>query len=307
MRLLLSPTVLLLVVTLSWAGNVIVGRAFHPEIPPLTLTFGRWGVAALAMLPFTIAGMWAHRALIARHWRLLTVLAATGVASFHACLYIAVTTTTAINAGILYSLMPLAIPASSYLMYRERLSGRQALGIAVSFVGMTIIVTRADLEALLSLSLTPGDLWMLGVVASWAVYSPLLKRLPAGLPPMTMLMTITLIGLVLLAPLYAWEIAAMGGIDANVENVMALLFIGVIGSVLAYFCWNKAVALVGANRAIVFIYLIPVFTVLMAMGLLGEAFRTYHAAGAAVIVLGIYLVMSARTPAGVARPAPPQP
>lgn len=307
MRFLLSPTVLLLVVTLSWAANVIVGRAFHPEIPPLTLTFWRWGVAGLTMLPFTVASLWAHRALITRHWRLLTVLAATGVASFHACLYIAVTTTTAINAGILYALMPLAIPASSYLMYREKLSGRQAFGIAVSFVGMAIIVTRADWAALLALRLTPGDLWMLGVVASWAVYSPLLRRLPSGLPPMTMLMVITLIGLAMLAPFYAWEIVTVGGMAVTVESISALLFIGVIGSALAYFCWNKSVAMIGANRAVVFIYLIPVFTVLMAMGLLGEAFRPFHAAGTVFIVAGIYLVMSARGRAGVTSPASPKP
>ena len=257
MRFLLSPYVLLLITTSSWAANVIVGRAFHQDIPPLTLTFWRWGVAGAVMLPFVAYRIWQHRALIRRHWRLLFVLAATGVALFHACLYIAVNTTTAINAGLLYSLMPIAIPVSSYLMYRERVTRTQAFGVAVSMIGMMIIVTRADVGVLLGLRFTHGDLWMLGVVASWAVYSPLLKRLPLALPPMVMLTVITWLGLLILLPFYAWEAAAVGGFRLDAPNVAALLFVGVVGSVVAYLCWNRAVALIGANRAIVFIYLIP--------------------------------------------------
>ena len=289
MRFLLSPYVLLLITTSSWAANVIVGRAFHQDIPPLTLTFWRWGVAGAVMFPFVAYRIWQHRALIRRHWRLLFVLAATGVALFHACLYIAVNTTTAINAGLLYSLMPIAIPVSSYLMYRERVTRTQAFGVAVSMIGMMIIVTRADVGVLLGLRFTHGDLWMLGVVASWAVYSPLLKRLPLALPPMVMLTVITWLGLLILLPFYAWEAAAVGGFRLDAPNVAALLFVGVVGSVVAYLCWNRAVALIGANRAIVFIYLIPVFTVLMAVVLLGEEIRLFHVVGTVFICTGILL------------------
>jgi drug/metabolite transporter (DMT)-like permease len=292
-RYLLSPYVLLLVTTSSWAGNVIVGRAFHQDIPPLALTFWRWGVAGAVMLPFVAYQVWEHRALIRRHWRLLFVLAATGVASFHACLYVAVKTTTAINAGLLYSLMPIAIPVSSYLMYRERVSGAQAFGVAVSLIGMIIIVARAELDVLMGLNFTKGDLWMLGVVASWAVYSPLLKRLPPALPPTVMLTVITWFGLLILAPFYAWEVAVVGGFRLDAPNVAALLFVGMVGSALAYLCWNRAVALIGANRAIVFIYLIPVFTVIMAVVLLGETIRPFHVVGTLFICTGILLVMRA--------------
>ena len=298
MQFFLSPYVLLLITTLSWAGNVIVGRAFHQDIPPLTLTFWRWSVAGAVMLPFVARQIWEHRALIGRHWRLLAVLAATGIALFHAFLYIAVNTTTAINAGLLYSLMPIAIPVSSYLMYRERVTRGQAFGVAVSLIGMMIIVTRADLDVLLGFRFTSGDLWMLGVVASWAVYSPLLKRLPPALPPMVMLTVITGFGLLILLPFYAWEAATFGGFRLDVSNVAALLFVGVVGSVVAYLCWNRAVAVIGANRAIAFIYLIPVFTVLMAVVLLGEAIRPFHVVGTAFIGTGIYLVVRAGGGAG---------
>ena len=167
MRFVLSPYVLLLVTTVSWAGNVVIARAIHYDIPPMSLTFWRWGVAAAAMLPFVAPRMWEHRAILRRHWRPLLVLAATGVAGFQACLYVAVNTTTAINAGLFFALMPIAIPASSYLMYGERVTRRQGAGLVLSFIGMLVIVTRADLSALVELRFTPGDLWMLGVVASW--------------------------------------------------------------------------------------------------------------------------------------------
>jgi len=298
MRFWFSPYVLLLITTSSWAGNVIVGRAFHQDIPPLTLTFWRWGIAGTVMLPFVAHQIWQHRALIRQHWRLLFILAATGVALFHACLYIAVNTTTAINAGLLYSLMPIAIPVSSYLMYRERVTGAQVFGISVAMIGMTIIVMRAELDVLLGLQFTEGDLWMLGVVASWAVYSPLLKRLPAALPPMVMLTVIAWLGLLLLLPFYAWEASTVGGFRLDIPNMAALLFVGVVGSVVAYLCWNRAVSLIGANRAIVFIYLIPVFTVFMAIVLLGEEIRIFHVVGTIFICAGILLVMRAGSSAG---------
>ncbi len=291
MRFVFSPYVMLLVTVASWAGNVVVARAIHQDIPPMSLTFWRWGVAAAAMLPFAAARMWEHRATIWRHWRPLLVLGATGVAAFQACLYVAVNTTTAINAGLFFALMPIAIPLSSYLMYRERVTRRQGAGLALSFIGMLIIITRAEPSALMALRFTPGDMWMLGVVASWAVYSPLLKRLPEGLPTMTMLTVIILFGMLVLLPFYAWELGTVGGFALNTPNLSALAFMGLIASVLAYSWWNRAVSLIGANRAGTFLYLVPVFTVLMGVFLLGEAIRPFHVTGAAFIVGGIILVM----------------
>lgn len=291
MRFLLSPYVLLVVTVASWAANVVVGRAIHQDIPPMSLTFWRWGVAAAVMVPFVAPSIWQHRAILGRHWKPLLVLAATGIAGFQACLYIAVNTTTAINAGLFFALMPIAIPLSSYLMYGERVTRRQGAGLALSFIGMVIIVSRAELSALVELRFTPGDVWMLGVVASWAVYSPLLKRLPPELPPMTMLTVIILLGMLVLLPFYGWELATVGGFALDVPNLSALAFIGLIASVLAYSWWNRAVSLIGANRAGAFLYLVPVLTVLMGVFLLGEAIRPFHAAGAAFIVGGIFLVM----------------
>ncbi|MDP6573427.1 MAG: DMT family transporter [Rhodospirillales bacterium] len=302
---MLSPYFLLLVTTASWAGNVVVARAFHQDIPPMSMTFWRWGVAAAAMLPFVAPRIWEHRATIRRHWRPLLVLAATGVAGFQACLYVAVNTTTAINAGLFFALMPIAIPVSSYLMYRERVTKRQGAGLALSFIGMVIIITRAEPSALVALRFTPGDIWMLGVVASWAVYSPLLKRLPESLPPMTMLTVITLLGMLVLLPFYAWELGTVGGFALDTPNLLAFAFMGLIASVLAYSWWNRAVSLIGANRAGAFLYLVPVLTVLMGVFLLGETIRPFHVAGAVFILGGICLAM--RAPSGGRAPANPGP
>ena len=297
MRRLASPYLLLVVVALCWSGNHVLGRAVHDEIPPLALAFWRWFIAAAVMLPFFARQAWEYRAVVRHHWRLLVLLAALGMSVNHGLLYLALNSTTAINVGLINTTAPIFIPMISFLAYREVLSWRQVFGIAVSLAGVVIIITRADLTVLLGLQFTPGDLYMLGSMVVWAIYSVLLRRLPPALPPMVFLLVLSIIGAILLLPFYGWELAARGGFAVNALSLFTLAYIGVIASALAFIFWNEAVARVGATKAGLFHYLIPVFTVGLAVLLLGEVVHAYHAAGAVLAVIGIYLTTSARRPA----------
>lgn len=296
MRLPVNAYVLLAITSLCWSGNHVLARAMHNDMPPMALAFWRWSLASLILLPFVAAEAWRHRMAIRRHWRILLLLAVLGVSLNHAFLYTALSLTTAVNVGLINAATPIVIPIVSYLIDREGVTGRQVFGIAVSLVGVLIILSRADLGLLLGLSFTPGDLFTLGSVVVWAFYSVLLKRLPAGLPLLVFLLVLSVSGTVLLVPLYAWELATVGGFSLSVPNILTLAYISALASVVAFIFWNEGVARVGANKAGLFQYLIPVSTVVLAVLLLGEELHLYHLMGGLLTIAGLYLTSSVRRP-----------
>lgn len=300
MRIPVNAYVLLAVTSLCWSGNHVLGRAMHNDIPPMALAFWRWSLASLILLPFVAAAAWRHRAAIRRHWRMLSLLAVLGVSLNHAFLYTALSLTTAVNVGIINAATPIIIAIVSYLIDREAMTARQMAGIVVSLGGVLVILARADLGVLMGLSFAPGDLIMLGSGLSWALYSVLLKRLPAGLPPLVFLLVLSVFGTAQLLPLYGWELATVGGFRITGPNLLTLAYVSALASVVAFIFWNEGVAAVGANKAGLFQYLIPVSTVTLAIALLGEELRLYHLVGGLLTVAGLYITSAARRPSATA-------
>ena len=292
MRFPIPPYVLLTLCVLFWAGHLVVVRAFHQDIPPLALNFWRWVAVAAMMLPFVGRDLWAQRALIRRHFRIIFGLSVLGVVIFPSGAYIALNTTTAINAGLLHATTPVFISMLAFLLFRERITPRQACGITVSSIGVVTVLVKADAAALAALAFTPGDIWMLLAVAAWSLYSVLLRKFPAEISPMLLLGAMTVIAVPLLLPLYAWEWSRHGGFDVNVANIAAILAVALFASIGAYTFWNQAVAEVGANKAGLFLHLMPLFIAAMAVTFLGEVIRPFHVAGAALIFSGIYLTVT---------------
>lgn len=296
----MPPALLLTLSALFWGGNFVVGRWAHTDIPPLNLTFWRWFASGVILLPFVAQGIWMHRALIRRHIVLLLVLAITGMVMFHSFTYIALNTTTAINAAVVLASMPMVIPVVSVIMGDERLSPRQAMGIAISVLGVVVIVSRGQMDVLLSLSFTPGDVWVLASVLAWSLYSVLLRRLPKGeghsLPPMVVLGTTNWIAIIVLLPFYVWEYSTVGGFVLSLSSVLVLAYVALFASIAAFVCWNAAVPQVGANKAGLFIHLIPLFASIFSIVFLGESLKGYHFIGIAPILVGIYLTTTAKSP-----------
>lgn len=285
----ISPYLLLAAAALFWGGNFVVGRAMSADIPPLALNFWRWFGALIILFPFTCGGLWRRRRIVMENWRILLALGVTGVGAFHSFVYIALISTTAVNGALFLATIPALIPAISFVLDREVLHWRQLLGIAASLLGVVTIISRADLGALMALSFNEGDLLMLIAAPFWALYSVLLKRRPAALPPMTLLITIMCIGVVLLAPVYLWELNTIGGFAITVESVGSIAYLAVFASVIAYIFWNRGVSQVGASRAGPFMHLVPVFAAAMAVIFLGEALHLYHLIGVALIACGLML------------------
>ena len=179
-RALPSPWLILLVPPLCWAGNLVIGRAVHADIPPVALTFWRWAVAAIVLLPLAGFDLWEHRRAILRHWRLLSLLGASGVVAFQFFVYQGLQTTTAINGVLIIATIPVAIPMMAFALDGDRVTRPQAIGIALSLLGVAIILLNGDPRRLFGLHLTEGDLWVFAAVPAWALYSVLLRRTTCG-------------------------------------------------------------------------------------------------------------------------------
>jgi len=296
-RALTSPYLLMVLAMLCWAGNWLLARALRADITPIGLNFWRWSTALVLLAPFALPRLRAARPVLRRHWRLLVLLGLLGVALFQQIVYLALQYTTAINAAIFNSTSPMVIIGISWLLFRDRISARQALGIGLSLVGVLAIVTRGQAAVLLQLHFNPGDLWALASVPIWALYTVLLKRRPAELDGLVFLATIAAVGVVAMSPIYAWDVLRGGHMAFTPATLGVILYTAVFASVLAFVFWNHAVPAVGPNKAGLFLHLHPAFTTVLAMLFLGETLHAYHAVGIVLIVLGIYLTTAATAPA----------
>lgn len=285
----LVPYLLLVLTTLFWSGNFVLGRAVSGHIPPIALSFWRWAAAFLILLPFTLRGLRRQWPLLLKHWKILTFLGILGVTNYNTFAYIGLQYTTATNAVLMSSTTPVFIVALSFLLLGHTVYLRQTLGIAASLLGVLVILTRGNLETLLNLEINPGDAWVMAAVLSWAVYSVCLRWRPADLQPLTLLTAIMGTGLVALIPVYGWDLARGNLLELDLITLASIAYVALFPSVLAYIFWNRAVAELGANKSGQFMHLMPAFGAILSWLLLGEGLYFFHLIGIGLIALGIYL------------------
>jgi drug/metabolite transporter (DMT)-like permease len=283
---------LLCVSALAWAGNFIVGRYIHDQVTPITLIYGRWGLALLILLPFTLRSVLRQLPLVRAHLKHFALLGLTGMTLFHSFVYAALESTGAINAALILSLTPVIIVLFSWILDRERIAPVQAFGIGLSLVGAGVLITRGDLSVVRALAFNRGDLWMLIAIPNWALYSVLLRRRPATVEPMVLLSVTIAAGLAFLTPALIFELARGPDFHFSKETVSSMVYVALFASVIAYICWNRGVSVVGANRAGLFMHLVPGFSALLAIALLGESLHAHHGLGIGLIIAGIYLTTS---------------
>ena len=287
---------LLALSSLFWAGNWVIGRALREAMEPIALNFWRWLIAALVLAPFALPGLAAQRRAIRRSIGLVALLALTGVALFHSLVYLGLRTTTTVNAVLLNSSAPLFMLLCSWSIERERAHRLQVAGMLVSLAGILVILSRGDLRSLMQLEVRVGDVWILLAMPVWGIYSVLLKRRPPELGGVCFLFLISAAGVLLLAPAFALEALRAPPRWPSPGESAGVLYVGLFASVGAYICWNRGVAIVGANAAGFTLHLLPVFGTVLAMVFLGESFQAFHAAGIATILLGVAVATRASPP-----------
>jgi drug/metabolite transporter (DMT)-like permease len=279
---------------LFWAGNFVLARALHADIPPIALSFWRWAIALLVLLPFAYSDLWRQRALLRRHWPVLTLFALLGITNYNTFAYLGLQHTTATNGVLLSSVTPVVILGLSVVLFRAPLRVTQVTGILLSLAGVIVIAIEGRLEMLGELEINRGDLWILAASLDWALYSVFLRWRPAELEAKPFLAAMIAIGLIPLSGLYAWELASGYLFEPDATNLAAIGYVAVFPSVLAYVLWNRAVVEMGPNRTGQYMHLMPIFGAVLAVLLLGERLHVYHLFGALMIAAGIALAAGMR-------------
>jgi drug/metabolite transporter (DMT)-like permease len=282
---------LLILTTLFWGGNFVVGRAVHADIPPIALAWWRWLVALIIILPFVIRPLWQARSVLLDNWKLLALMSLLGVTGFNTLVYLGLQSLPASNAILLLSACPIFILGFSWVLYKERVNSLQIAGMLVSLIGIWVLVSKGSpLDLLTQLGAGSGNLWILSAVICWALYSALLRRRPPGLPGMAFFGLTVVLGWLFLTPFYLHEHWVLERTLAfNKTSFLSIGYVALFASIAAFLFWNKGVEILTPNRAGYFIHLIPVWGILLASVFLSERLQAFHWAGIAFIFTGIWL------------------
>ncbi len=280
---------------LCMGGNITVGRAISPEVPPVALTFWRCLLAALIAMPFVYRKLYDQLDLLLANWRLILAFGAFWAVTGHALTYAGLLTTTAINASVIAATQPALTILVAWLLLHDAINRLQGAGLVIALLGVSAIAVKGDLQILRELRFVTGDLLIALSMLSFAVYNVLVKKAPRELDPFVIMTVIMLSSCALLLPLYgaeimfddrefAWQPAAL----------WAVLYTAVFASIAAVMLMNLGIQHVGPGMASMFINLVPVFSTLLAVTFLNETFQLYHALGIIMVVIGVYMTTKLR-------------
>ena len=276
--------------TLFWAGNFNIGKvAFLENISPFTLAFLRWTLVWIILLPFTYKEILNLKNIIIKNFKFIFLLGLSSVFLYSALTYKALNYTQVINASLFNTAVPATIILVCFLLKIEKTNIFQLSGLLISTLGILAIVTKLDLNILLSLNFNKGDLLMIVAIISWGVYSALLKKRNFEISLLALVQITCTFGLIMLAPAFLVELNQGQSVDINLHLLYILLYVAIFPSIGSYYCWSGAVSIIGANRAGIFLSLIPLFSTLFAIILFDEKFLFFHLIGTILIILGLFL------------------
>jgi drug/metabolite transporter (DMT)-like permease len=292
-----QPYLLLTITALCWAGNAIVGRLAAGHIPPVTLSFLRWALAFLTILPLAWKHLRRDWGAIRSHLGTMIVLSLTGIGAFNTLQYWALEHTQALNTLLLQSAGPLFVAVWSLILLGVRLTLAQAGGIALSLTGVLVILLHGDLTALAGIAFNEGDIIFTVALAIFGLYSVLSLKRPQ-IHGLSFVAFTFGCGAACLIPLWIWELCSRPVMRLDAANLLTLFYVAVFPSTLAYLCFNRGVQLIGANRAAPFFHVVPVFGAAMAIVFLGERPQAFHIIGFALVLTGVFV--ASRKPAKAA-------
>ena len=278
----------LVLVMILWAGNSIVARAVRDDVAPFTLAFVRWAGASVALAPFAIGRVREDWPVILRHWKPIALLGLLGVGAFNGLLYSGLQYTTATNALLWQSAVPALVVLLDRFMFGTRVGLGHSLGVLASVMGVATIVFQGDLAAAARLEFGIGDIFLLGSVVVWALYTVLLRLRPA-ISPISFIAVTFFIGVLSMAPFALWEVLSGRGPEWSPGLGGAFLYVALLPSLLSYFIYNSAADTLGPARAGQAITMMPLFGAFLSAMLLGESLHGYHYAGMGFIVAGIVI------------------
>jgi len=281
---------MLVLCSFFWSGNFIVGKfATLYEVPPLSLNFLRWLIVWIILVPFTFMDILKNIKIIKKNFYPILLMSITSISVFNSVVYYSLNFTQVLNGALMISIIPVLIVFISYIFKTEKINFFQIFGLILSVTGVVIIITRLDFTKLINLDLNKGDFWLLVAMLSWAIYSTMLKTHKIGLKYLSFMTVIISIGLFFLFPQFLFELNNHQVIKFNIPVILITCYVVFFAGLGSYILWNKAVVIVGPNKAGIFLHLMPVFSAFMAIFLLNERLMNFHIIGAGIIIIGIYL------------------
>ena len=281
---------LLIFTTIFWSGNFIVGKAASLyQIPPFSLNFYRWFFAGLILLPFTFKELINKKNYIFQNIGFFIILGISSITIFNSIVYYSLYYTQVISGVLMISTIPVWIIFIASILNIEKTNAFQIIGVGLSLIGVIFIITKADLNLIKNLDFNKGDLSMIVAMFAWAVYSALLKKKKYEISQLALLQVVIILGLIFLIPIYFIEMNLGHLIVLELPFYLTLSYVVIFPGLLAFFFWIKGISIIGANRAGVFLHLMPIFGAIMAMIIFDEKFMYYHLLGAIFILTGITL------------------
>ncbi len=281
---------ILILTTIFWSGNFIVGKAASIfQIPPFSLNFYRWFFAGLILLPFTYKEIIRKKKYIFNNLGFFIILGVTSITIFNSIVYYSLYYTQVISGILMISTIPVWIIFISSILKIEKTNIFQIIGVVLSLTGVVFIVTKADINLVKNLDFNKGDLSMVVAMFAWAIYSALLKSKKYEISQFSLLEVVIICGLTFLVPIYFIEMNFGNSIVLNKPFFLILTYVVIFPGLAAFFFWIKGISIIGANRAGIFLHLMPIMGAVMAMVIFNEKFMFYHILGAIFIVAGITL------------------
>ncbi len=281
---------LLVLTTLFWSGNFIVGKAASIyEIPPFSLNFYRWLFAGIILLPFTFKEIFKKKNYIFENIGFFIILGISSITIFNSAVYYSLYYMQVISGVLMISTIPVWIMFISSILGIEKTNKFQIFGVILSLLGVLFIITKSDINLIKNLDFNKGDLIMASGMFAWALYSALLKKKTYEISQITLLEVVIIIGLIFLVPIYFLEMKLGKPLIVDKPFILTLSYVVLFPGLASFFFWIKGISIIGANRAGVFLHLMPIFGAIMAMVIFNEKFMLYHFLGAVFIIVGIIL------------------
>ena len=281
---------LVIAMTLIWAAGAVIARGVHEFVPPVGLSFWRWAIGALVVMPLVAKEVARKLPLISENIGIILWLSILQVGA-STLFVVSLTFTTAINATLINAVLPVTTVLAAWILVHDRINLAQAIGVALALGGVLVMVVRADWRMLATLDFNFGDVIAFTAIIGWAVYAVDLRRLPSDLGLMTSLFLIAALGSVMLVPFYVAESIFYMPVPVSGTMIGISIYLGIFATVIGIYIWNAGVRAVGPTRAAIFIYFIPVFGTILAIIFLSERLFAFHVIGAALVCIGIAMVL----------------
>lgn len=276
--------------TIIWSGNFVISRAINQQIPPVSLAFYRWTLATLLIAPLAYQKFKEQKQIVLQHWKYFFWVSLSGIALFNTFVYVAGHYTSAINMALIGTTSsPIFATVMAIIFLKERLNIFRIIGMLLCISGVVLLLSQGSWQKLASFTFSTGDLWILAGAMAFAVYNILVRKKPAGISSINFLFVIFLLGALLLLPAYLIELSITAPVQWNGNIVGAIIYLGLGTSVIAFLCWNAALQKLGTGTTVLFGNLIPIFSTLEAVWLLGEHINNIHILSGLLVIGGLVL------------------